>query len=651
MIADDLSRIAMSPGLGATLARAVERARAQGHIEVTLEHILLALCEDPEAGLVLAASNIDVTQLTSSATGALAQLHPHASPGGGADPGASPDLRRILEAATAAARGGRRREINGAIVLAAIIGDGKSAAAQILQAQGLTFEGAIRALQQAPAAANVPARTQPGTSTEQLLASARERVQSRTIHSARKSTAAPDEDEDAAAGTEAASNEPGPAVEDAAPPAAEREQQYTYERPPVPKPSRVKLPGAREPEPFAAPEPKRESKPAPAADTPPAKEPPREPPPKLSTRLQSLDPPSKSRSDRSAMSPPAGGAPPPQPAPAQQPPAQQPGEQAGAPPPAAPPQANPPAPPTKDSSILVSAAGGPPPIPAAPPGAGWGATPGAQAPPQAPNRMRPPPPPAPPPLPSARPGGEAARPGRPGPPPMERGAMGGAGPGPGPGHAGSSSLGSLAAQRRAGPPSGPMPGPQSTSRAMVPAPRAELGQLAENIPRTMRVAVQNLVEVRIAKAEVKALAQGLQGGGAAYQHEVTITKAMSVRLRAPDGGFYIETASPETQWIEKSMLMGAEEFASWRWHVTPRQKGKKRLQLIISARTVGADGLAAETAMPDQVVTVKVRTNYGRVFGHWAGWGVAAAVGGLLARFGEGAFDAGQQIISKFMAG
>jgi hypothetical protein len=186
---------------------------------------------------------------------------------------------------------------------------------------------------------------------------------------------------------------------------------------------------------------------------------------------------------------------------------------------------------------------------------------------------------------------------------------------------------------------------------MVPAPRAELGQLAENIPRTMRVAVPSLVEVRIAKAEVKALAQGLQGGGAAYQHEVTVTKAMAVRLRAPDGGFYIETASPETQWIEKSMLMGSDEFASWRWHVTPRQKGKKRLQLIISARTVGADGLAAETAMPDQVVTVKVRTNYGRVFGHWAGWGVAAAIGGLLARFGEGAFDAGQQIIAKFMSG
>ncbi len=114
----------------------------------------------------------------------------------------------------------------------------------------------------------------------------------------------------------------------------------------------------------------------------------------------------------------------------------------------------------------------------------------------------------------------------------------------------------------------------------------------------MRVAVPALVEVRIAKAEVQALADGLQGGGAAYHHEVTITKAMSVRLRAPDGGFFIETASPETQWIERSMLLSSDEYASWRWHVTPREKGKKRLQLIISARTVGADGLLPRLHSP-----------------------------------------------------
>lgn len=178
-------------------------------------------------------------------------------------------------------------------------------------------------------------------------------------------------------------------------------------------------------------------------------------------------------------------------------------------------------------------------------------------------------------------------------------------------------------------------------------PRAEIGQLVENIPRSMRVAVPAMIEVRVARADVRALAEGLQGGGAAYQHEVTVTKAMSVRLRAPDGGFFIETASPETQWIEKAMLMSSDDFASWRWHVTPRDAGRKRLQLIISARTVSTDGLAAETALPDQVITVRVRTNYGQVASRWIGWSIAAVIGGLLAKFGEGAFA----IIAKMLHG
>jgi len=178
--------------------------------------------------------------------------------------------------------------------------------------------------------------------------------------------------------------------------------------------------------------------------------------------------------------------------------------------------------------------------------------------------------------------------------------------------------------------------------------RAEVGQLVENIPRSMRVAVPVLVEARIARADVQNLSEGMQGGGAAQQHEVKITRVMSVSLRAPDGGFFIESASPETQFIDGTNSLSADDFASWRWHVTPREKGKKRLQLVISGRAV-ADGIIAETALPDQVISVRVRTNYGRSFARGFGWVVAAVAGGLIARFGEGAFDAGWQILSHFI--
>lgn len=154
----------------------------------------------------------------------------------------------------------------------------------------------------------------------------------------------------------------------------------------------------------------------------------------------------------------------------------------------------------------------------------------------------------------------------------------------------------------------------------------------------MRVGVAMVVEARLARAEVKAIAEGLQDGGAVYRHEVTVTKAMSVRLRAPDGGFFIETSSPETQWIENVLGLMADDFASWRWTITPRERGKQRLQLLISARTVGADGLTAETALPDQVIEVKVGVNYAKTAVRWAGWMTAAVIGGILARFGEGLF-------------
>lgn len=163
----------------------------------------------------------------------------------------------------------------------------------------------------------------------------------------------------------------------------------------------------------------------------------------------------------------------------------------------------------------------------------------------------------------------------------------------------------------------------------------------------MTTGVSRLVEVRIARANVKALAQGLQGGGGAYQHDLMITKAMSVKLRAPDGGFWVEAASPETQWIENVLGVMTDDFASWRWTVTPKASGRRKLQLVVSARTVGADGLAAETALPDQLFEVRVGVNYARNAKRIAGWLTAAIAGGVLARFGEGMFDAAKMVVGK----
>lgn len=179
--------------------------------------------------------------------------------------------------------------------------------------------------------------------------------------------------------------------------------------------------------------------------------------------------------------------------------------------------------------------------------------------------------------------------------------------------------------------------------------KAETGQLAENIPRAMRVGKTERVEVRIAKASIKALTEGLEGGGTVWQHQVTVTKAMAVRMRAPDGGFFIETASPETQWIENNLGYASDDFASWRFLITPQSRGWSQLQIIVSARTIGADGVAAETALPDQVIEVKVRRNLKRTFARVFGWTVAAVVGGALSTFGESGVMTAKALLEKLI--
>jgi hypothetical protein len=547
MLVDDLGRIPMSPYLTATLTRAADYATAQSHREVALEHLLLALCEDPEATIVLKTSHIDLARLTAEVSDFLGRSEDRIDPAAGQTIAISADLRRILEAAAAAARQGRRRELNGAIVLAAIVGDGKSTAANLLRVQGLTFEEAIRALQRATAAPPAPEPMPPApaphhqpqphpppqpaperplpqtdfsrpASTEEILASARERLQARAPADGQMPAPAP-----------APAHAPAPMMPE----------------PPLPPPA--PLPRANYPDLGGPP------RPAPPPTPPePAFE--REYPPSSGHPIHRQADPGDDLSSFGAErpgaldEPPTRWARPPQP----MPPPEAPGQHAPYP--------------------------APPPSPYSPP-----AGPRLDAPPSA-TRAAPPP--------------------------------------------------QQADRRRAG--SGPFVGSW---------PLIEAGQLVENIPRRMRVDVPVVVEARIARADVKALAEGLQGGGGAFRHEIVVTKAMSVRLRAPDGGFAIENRSPETQWIENVLGMGNDDYASWRWTVTPRTRGRRQLQLIVSARTVGADGMTAETALPDQMVDVRVAINYTRTVGRWMGWIVAAVLGGLLAKFGETFY-----VILKLMA-
>lgn len=161
---------------------------------------------------------------------------------------------------------------------------------------------------------------------------------------------------------------------------------------------------------------------------------------------------------------------------------------------------------------------------------------------------------------------------------------------------------------------------------------SKLGKLIENIPRRMRSAVTERIEVRISREETQALMKGMEGRAEPIRHDIAVTQAMSVMLRAPNGGFMIETISPETQWVYDRPDGGeGDHYGRWRWIVTPTQSGQRPLQLIISARTVDRHGNMGETALPDQIIDVRVRINYQRILQNGFQWIVVMAAGGVVA--------------------
>ena len=124
--ADELRSIPMSPNLGQSLERAHRFAREQSHRAVTLEHLLLALTEDAEAALILQSANVDLGRLSTDVSGYLGRLLEDMRGEAWREPRPDAELLRVLQAAASAAQQSRRRQIDGAIVLAAVVGDGKT---------------------------------------------------------------------------------------------------------------------------------------------------------------------------------------------------------------------------------------------------------------------------------------------------------------------------------------------------------------------------------------------------------------------------------------------------------------------------------------------------------------------------------------------
>jgi hypothetical protein len=139
-----------------------------------------------------------------------------------------------------------------------------------------------------------------------------------------------------------------------------------------------------------------------------------------------------------------------------------------------------------------------------------------------------------------------------------------------------------------------------------------------------------IVEIRIERPPIAG------AGGASRAHslrnEAVVARAIAVKLRALKGRFIIDSTSPETLW-DQGAGPGAGRLASedavWRFAVTPLAAGRGALQLSVSARTLGADGVLVETQLPDQAFEVKASANVGRI-GRLVGQAALAVLAGMV---------------------
>lgn len=655
--AEALNWVPVSATLSATLGKAHEYARAQSYRTVTLEHLLLALVEDTDAGHVMQASRIDITRMVGDVSQHLGHSEDRILNGEPIDPAADEALMRILDYAAAAARQSRRREINGAIVLAAIVGEGHSVAASMLQSHGLTFEEAIKALQRSqPSQAQPqaqPAQPQPAQSPAPPRQQMPVSVAQPLPASHATQPPAPVEQQPGAPIGQLVGLSPG--FQNGV--AAQTNEQILAN-------VRRRIDATRKqakPKPMPA-MPAREPYPAPpgsAAQLAPAR-----------AELAPLPAVSVSSSEPQLTQPAAVvSAAEPEVQPAETTPAQQDGEYTGLylePATAAEPhlhhdeprpaEISQPASDIEDTEVRMLESLGwqqpaveaqvspsrepthrPPPLPPTPVAPAVTRPTLAEVPPSPLRPRQHGLPIAPPssvawpepvvPQPNALP---AARPSPLSTPATYDGGIAG--------------LPFPETDWTPQPPSTGIPVPVQRTKVPRAQPKrpqvpVEPMQLTENIPRSMRVDQTEIVEVRIAKSQMQTPAAGMPGAQKSYLHELIVTKAMSVRLRAPDGGFAIETGSPETQWLDNNAGVSADDFASWRWNVTPARRGAGRLQLIVSTRTIASDGLTADTALPDQVFDVSVKPNYARILLRAAGWAGLMIVGAALSTFGQNGFE------------
>jgi hypothetical protein len=181
----------------------------------------------------------------------------------------------------------------------------------------------------------------------------------------------------------------------------------------------------------------------------------------------------------------------------------------------------------------------------------------------------------------------------------------------------------------------PLPSPalaQSVAQKTSEHPRS--GWLIENIPRRMRVHVPVEAEIRISPTLAALLTSELAGEGEPFQRPVDISEVMALRLSAPKGGFVIEAQTPEeAQWVLAEEPGWEQDFAAWRFTITPTRRGKNVLRVTLSHKRAGHYGLMAGSLVPDETIDVIVTINYAKASVGTLAWSLSMLASAALGAY------------------
>jgi ATP-dependent Clp protease adapter protein ClpS len=127
------------PGvLERTLHRALAAANERQHEYATLEHLLLALIDDEDAGRVMRACNVDLEKLRHDLIAYIESELENPVTDGSKDAKQTESFHRAIQRAVTHAQSVGRETVTGASVLVAVLTERESQAVTFLQQQGVT---------------------------------------------------------------------------------------------------------------------------------------------------------------------------------------------------------------------------------------------------------------------------------------------------------------------------------------------------------------------------------------------------------------------------------------------------------------------------------------------------------------------------------